>query len=488
MAKTYVNTAKYLITEDFEIDGIVDKPDIIGAIFGQSEGLLGEEMDLKELQRNGKIGRIEITTKSAMGKTKGTLTVPSSMDMAETSMLAATIETVDKVGPCAAKFEIKGLDDVRSAKRDAIALRAKDLLKNLMSTQMPDSTQMAESVRENARAADIRSYGKDKIPCGPDIERQQELIIVEGRADVLNLLKNNINNVVGMNGSNISQDIVKLCKGKEVTAFVDGDRGGELNARKLQQMVKVDFVAVAPDGKEVEELTRKEIILSLRRKDSKPMRSDYKRVERPYGERSYSRPRTPGTRAPYSGSGDSRPYSGSRDSRPYSDSGDRTPYSGPRDSRPYSGFRDSGPRAPFGRSALRPPFERRAPRVPAFSDSQEGSAFGGRNPFEDEVGEKFKELKPSIEEREMFSPILKTVNGKLKAKLFDKKMKELKEVPVRSLVKALGEAKGVNSVVFDGIITKRLIEAADKNKVEYLVGMKRAKVENGKVKAITIAA
>ncbi len=461
MAKTYVNTAKYMITEDFEIDGIVDKPDIIGAIFGQSEGLLGEEMDLKELQRNGKIGRIEITTKAAMGKTKGTLTVPSSMDMAETSMLAATIETVDKVGPCTAKFEIKSLDDVRSAKRDAIAARAKDLLKNLMSTQMPDSTQMAESVRENARAAEIRSYGKGKIPCGPDIERQQELILVEGRADVINLLKNNINNVVGMDGSNISPELVKLCKGKEITAFVDGDRGGELNARKLKQLVKVDFVATAPDGKEVEELTRKEIILSLRRKDSKPTRSGYRRPERPFRERSHSRPR---------GSGDSRPYSGSRDSKPYSSS------------------RDSRPRTPYGRGPAQPPFERRAPRAQSFGDSGEGSAFGGRNPFEDAIGEKFKELKPSIDERELFSPILKKIGGKLKAKLFDKKMKELKEVPVRGLVKALGEAKSVNSVVFDGIITKRLIEAADKNKVEYLVGMKRAKVENGKVKALTIAA
>ncbi|MCX6798543.1 MAG: DNA primase, partial [Candidatus Diapherotrites archaeon] len=87
MAKTYLSTVKYLIKTNFEIDGIVDKHDIIGAIFGQSEGLVGEEMDLKELQQNGKIGRIDVDTKVHGGKTTGILTVPSSMDKVKTTLL-----------------------------------------------------------------------------------------------------------------------------------------------------------------------------------------------------------------------------------------------------------------------------------------------------------------------------------------------------------------------------------------------------------------
>ena len=54
MAKTYLSTVKYVIKTDFTVEGIVDKHDIIGAIFGQSEGLIGEEMDLKELQKKRK--------------------------------------------------------------------------------------------------------------------------------------------------------------------------------------------------------------------------------------------------------------------------------------------------------------------------------------------------------------------------------------------------------------------------------------------------
>ncbi|MEK6941759.1 MAG: DNA primase, partial [archaeon] len=69
LAKTYISAVKYLVKIKFEIHGVVDKPDIIGAIFGQSEGLLGEEMDLKELQKNGKIGRIEINHEHMLGKT-----------------------------------------------------------------------------------------------------------------------------------------------------------------------------------------------------------------------------------------------------------------------------------------------------------------------------------------------------------------------------------------------------------------------------------
>ena len=56
MAKTYLSTVKYEAVVQFEITGVVDRHDIIGAVFGQSEGLLGETLDLRALQKNGKSG------------------------------------------------------------------------------------------------------------------------------------------------------------------------------------------------------------------------------------------------------------------------------------------------------------------------------------------------------------------------------------------------------------------------------------------------
>src|SRR3989344_2260665 len=336
MAKTYINTVKYLVKIKFEIDGIVDKPDIVGAIFGQSEGLLGDEMDLKELQKNGKLGRIEINFTTSMGRTKGEILVPSSMDMAETSLLAAGIESVDKVGPCEAKLEILDIEDTRNDKRKEIKDRAKEILKRLMDKNSPDTQSLSEEIRENARAADITEYGSDKLPAGPDVETNHELIVVEGRADVLNLLRNQIKNVIGMNGSNISQTIVELSKSKEITAFVDGDRGGSLNARKLAQIARIEYVAKAPDGKEVEELTRKEILQSLKRR--------VKAAEELSEERSF-RPREyepAQVRPPFERQGSAPPIGGFQGGRPGRD-------------RDRGRGRDRRPRMGMGRG---PPHER----------------------------------------------------------------------------------------------------------------------------------
>ncbi len=265
MAKTYVSAIKYMVHIKFEVSGVVEKPDIIGAIFGQSEGLLGEEMDLKELQKNGKVGRLEIMLKSSMGKTKGEILVPSSMDMVETSILAAAMESVEKVGPCDSKFSVVNIEDVRKQKREVIKSRAKDLLEKFRQ-QLPESQQMREEVVERTRKAELITYGPDKLAAGPEIGSEDSIIVVEGRADVINLLKNNIKNAIAMGGTKISNTIVELGKSKSITVFVDGDRGGDLNVKKLQQIASVDFIARAPDGKEVEELVGKEIIQSLKKK------------------------------------------------------------------------------------------------------------------------------------------------------------------------------------------------------------------------------
>ncbi|MEM4598461.1 MAG: DNA primase DnaG [Candidatus Diapherotrites archaeon] len=266
MAKTYINSTKYEISAVFKIEGVVDKHDVVGAIFGQSEGLLGEDLDLRELQKNGKIGRIEIIANVQNGITTGNLVVPSSLDIVETCIIGATIETVDKVGPCNATFKVVNVKDKRTWKREQIVARAQELLDKAMHEQIPETEELIKTVKERLRVSALAEYGPDKLPAGDAVETSDHVIVVEGRADVLTLLKNNIRNVIGMDGSKISPTIVELSKRKKVVAFVDGDRGGELILRKLMQLAKVDFVARAPEGKEVEELTNKEIVMALRKK------------------------------------------------------------------------------------------------------------------------------------------------------------------------------------------------------------------------------
>lgn len=266
MAKTYLNQAKYIIKQSFEIKGVVDKHDIIGAIFGQSEGLIGEDLDIRELQSSGKIGRIELELASERGVTKGTLIIPSGADMVETAILASTIEVVDKVGPCDAFFKTDAIEDTRGSKRKRIVERAKELLGTILSEEIPDSTEITNEVREDIQTSRVVLYGPDKLSAGPIIDESEEIILVEGRADVLNLLKYNIKNVIAMGGSKIPPTVIDLCKRKTVTAFMDGDRGGALDLKKLLQIAEIDFIAKAPPGLEVEELAKKQILAALNKR------------------------------------------------------------------------------------------------------------------------------------------------------------------------------------------------------------------------------
>ncbi|MDE1856216.1 MAG: DNA primase, partial [Candidatus Micrarchaeota archaeon] len=268
MAKTYLDIVKYLIAADFSIDGLVDKPDIIGAVFGQTEGLLGDELDLRELQKNGKIGRIEIDMAQGGSKTYGKLRLPASLDRIETCILGAAVESVDRVGPYEARFKVEKVEDTRTEKRRKLLERAKELLKTLLTTGMPDSKELSELVSADVKLAEITEYGPEKLPAGPDIEKEHEVILVEGRADVLTLLRNDITNAIAIGGatSNIPKTLIRLCNEKEVTVFLDGDKGGDMILRSLLSVAPVDFVAKAPEGKEVEELQRKEIIKAVRSK------------------------------------------------------------------------------------------------------------------------------------------------------------------------------------------------------------------------------
>jgi DNA primase len=264
MAKISPVSSKYIVNASIEIEGVVDRPDVIGAIFGQTEGLLGSELELCELQRSGRIGRIEVNVDTRGGKTQGMIVIPSSLDKAETSIVAASLEIIQRIGPCNAKIKVSNIEDVRVSKRNFVIERAKELLKKMMDSVMPDSQEIAEAVAQSVRTMEVVEYGRDRVPAGPGIDESEEVIVVEGRADVLNLLKNGFKNVIAMNGTQVPQTIIDLSHKKEITVFVDGDRGGNLILKEVMEIAEIDFVTRAPDGKEVEELTKKEIHKSLR--------------------------------------------------------------------------------------------------------------------------------------------------------------------------------------------------------------------------------
>ena len=260
LGKTEDSTIKYRLICTIEIEGVVDRPDIIGAVFGQTEGLLTEDLDLRELQRSGRIGRIGVQVSSKQGVTKGKLIIPSSLDRVETAILAATIETVDRVGPCNAKFVLSKIDDVRIEKRETIVSRASQIVKNWAHQVNPESFKIADQVSRSSRMGSVKKYGPDSCPAGPTLAGSDEIIIVEGRADIINLMKAGITNTIAVEGTQVPKTVVKLCKSKSATAFLDGDRGGDFILKELLQVgCDIDNVARAPLGKEVEDLSLDEI-------------------------------------------------------------------------------------------------------------------------------------------------------------------------------------------------------------------------------------
>jgi|TARA_Y100000034_G_scaffold133097_1_gene197690 DNA primase len=264
MAKISPVSLKYIIHAKFEASGAIEKPDIIGAIFGQTEGLLGDDLEMRELQKSGKIGRIEANIGYGEGKTVGEIEVPSAMDKTETTIIGAALETIERVGPTDTKISVTKIEDVRGSKRDYILERAKKLMEK-MGESKTDLDEMSDEIKTFSKASKIQTYGRENLPCG-DVSGD-EIIIVEGRADVVNMLKKGIKNVIAMNGTKLPETVIELSKEKpEVILFVDGDRGGNLIIKNVTDNAKIDFIAMAPEGKEVEELTSKEILQALRKK------------------------------------------------------------------------------------------------------------------------------------------------------------------------------------------------------------------------------
>jgi DNA primase len=407
MAKTYVDTVKYVIYAHAEMDGIIEKPDVVGALFGQTEGLLGDELDLRELQKSGRIGRIEVDLKNQGGKSIGRVILPSSLDRVETAILGAALETVDRVGPCEARIHVERIEDTRTMKRSQVIDRAKTLLKTMMTDVLPESKELSELVRDEVKTAEINYYGPEKLPCGPNIASADHIIIVEGRADVLTMLKCDIENVISLMGKNIPKAAIDLSKQKTVTVFVDGDRGGDLIVKQMAELAEADFVAKAPDGKEVEELTKKEIIKCLRNKI--PIEQFLSRTFRDNGERRFTK-------------------------------------------------------------TFEKPFEKVGEKI-------------GEKPAAPKEKEIPKEVKPIP-----FQNILRELSGSLKGALLSEDGRVIVETDVRELVKEIENHAQIHAIVFDGIITQRLVDLANEKKTKYLAGMRTTRVDNkGLVEIITIS-
>jgi DNA primase len=353
----YAPTTKYVVLAAFEVEGVVEKPDVIGAIFGQTEGLFGPDLDLRELQKSGRVGRIEIQLESKHDRTTGKIMVPSSLDKVSTAIIAAAIESVDRIGPCTAKVTLEKVEDVREQKRKVILDKAKDILKKWVIEGSPSTDEMVKEVGGAIRSAEIVEFGPDKLPAGPEAQTSGTLIIVEGRADVLNLLRCGIKNTIALEGTKIPQSVIALCKNKEVTAFLDGDRGGDLILKELDQVTELDYLTRAPPGKEVEELTPKEIMKALR---------------------------------------------------------ERVPHGAPR---------------------------------------PEAKATVTKVTLPEGIMQKAQELK-----------------GTLEAAVFDETGKEVAHLPVSELANQLPTIEAPYTLVFDGVITQRILDLADQKKIKFVLG------------------
>ena len=449
MAKTYIDIVKYVVEANFEISGAVEKPDIIGAIFGQTEGLLGGDLDLRELQKNGKIGRIEIESASSGGKTRGKLYLPSSIGRVETCVLGAAIESVDRVGPYETVFKVEKIGDTRSEKRKKIIDRAKELVKSMLNTEIPDSKEISDLVESDVKSSIVGVYGQDKLPAGPDIDKSDDVIMVEGRADVINLLRNDITSCIAVGGASgsVPKTIIGLCSKKDTTLFVDGDRGGDMIAKSIINVAEVDYVAKAPDGKEVEELTRKEIIKALRSKipveqymhgnhnsngNGQERRQMQDRPQGRYGPRPQQR----------------REFAREREEQTPSPSQIISNMTGPHREQQSAAL-------PEEHEEIKEVFEESADSNEAHSrQAQESTQFP----------------------EERFLGALNDMKNTLRGRLYDSDGGMIAEVPIREMIQSIQDSEGIGAVVFDGIITQRLIDLASKRGVRYIYGMRASQI------------
>jgi DNA primase len=390
---------KYHVKLKFEVDGLVEKADIIGAIFGQTEGLLGPEMNLNELQKVSKVGRIEVNVDSKSNTAKGDALIPMSTDISTAALIAAAIESIDKVGPFQARFGLVGIDDIRAIKKKLIVDRAKKIVQEWATKTISEGEEMLKDVYDASKPGKLTAFGKAQLACGTGVFDSDWIILVEGRADVINLLRAGFDNAIAIEGAKIDETVTKLTEGKRVIAFLDGDRAGDLILKELQGLVKIDRILRAPAGREVEECTPLEIAEILKETT-------------PYVASSVQQ--TQSLQQPYQ----------------------------------QSETKQIHKREKQGHLTEVQQEQTQVVSNNSTSVQQEDNA---------DILSAVREVYPQI-------------NETLEAVLLDSSMRTLLKIPVSDLVKKLNITEGATLLVLDGIITQRLVEAADKAGIQYIVG------------------
>ena len=394
---------KYHVKLKFEVDGLVEKADIIGAIFGQTEGLLGPEMNLNELQKVSKVGRIEVNVDTKSNIAKGDALIPMSTDISTAALIAAAIESIDKVGPFQARFGLFGIDDIRAIKKKVIVDRAKKIVQEWATKTISEGEEMLKDVYDASKPGKLTAFGKAQLACGTGVFDSDWIILVEGRADVINLLRAGFDNAIAIEGAKIDETVTKLTEGKKVIAFLDGDRAGDLILKELQGLVKIDKILRAPHGREVEECTPIEIAELLR--DTMPFVST--------------------------------------------------------DGQQISSLQMQHPES---RQT-----QRRDKQEQVVQEEQQQIQFTSNNGINQQAEN--AEILSAVRE------VYPQINETLEAVLLDSSMKTLIKIPVSEVVKKLNNTEGAKMLILDGIVTQRLVEAAYKAGIEYIVGHRMSELK-----------
>jgi len=409
---------KYHVKLKFDVDGLVEKADIIGAIFGQTEGLLGPEMNLNELQKVSKVGRIEVNVDTKSNSARGDALIPMSTDISTAALIAAAIESIDKVGPFQAKFFLVGIDDIRAIKKKVIVDRAKKIVQEWATKTISEGEEMLKDVYDASKPGRLTTFGKAQLACGVGVFDSDWIILVEGRADVINLLRAGYDNSIAIEGAKIDETILKLTHGKKTVAFIDGDRAGDLILKELQGLVDIEKVYRAPAGREVEECTPLEISEIL--KDVEQLMKD----------------KINDTNAVPSNVQQIRNHRRADHNQNQSNNQDQN------SAFPYD--RD------FTNQSLN--------KHDNYDNSNQRQSPDNMTSKEDE------EINSTVKQ------VFQEINETLDAMVFDKSMKKIVKIPISEIMKKISDVKDGNLLILDGIVTPRLAEAANKSGIKYIIG------------------
>ena len=409
---------KYHVKLKFDVDGLVEKADIIGAIFGQTEGLLGPEMNLNELQKVSKVGRIEVNVDTKSNSARGDALIPMSTDISTAALIAAAIESIDKVGPFQAKFSLVGIDDIRAIKKKVIVDRAKKIVQEWATKTISEGEEMLKDVYDASKPGRLTTFGKAQLACGVGVFDSDWIILVEGRADVINLLRAGYDNSIAIEGAKIDETILKLTQGKRTIAFIDGDRAGDLILKELQGLVDIEKVYRAPPGREVEECTPLEIseilkdveqFINDKINDTNTIPSNVQQIRNHH----------------------------------------RIDHS-----QNQSNNQDQNSSITYNRNLT-------------------NQSLNKHNNYDNSDQKQSPDNMISKEDEEVISIVKKVfqeINETLEGVVFDKSMKRIVKIPISEIMKKISELKDGNLLILDGIVTPRLVEAANKSGIRYIIG------------------